>query len=213
MRALSPQRQRTLNVIREFLDDRGYPPTVRDIVKGCGMSSTSVADYHLRALERDGYIRRDSGVSRGMEIVGEERGIRGTVRVPIIGSIAAGEPLPVPTSDTWTASDSSDVLEISQELARRKKDIYALKVKGTSMIDALIDDGDIVLMEYANTAEDGDMVAAWLEAEEEVTLKRFYREPGRIRLQPANTQMGPIYVDPANLSIKGKLIGVLRQLT
>lgn len=80
------------------------------------------------------------------------------------------------------------------------------------MIDALIDDGDIVLMEYTNTADDGDMVAAWLEAEEEVTLKRFYREPGRIRLQPANSQMEPIYVSPDNLSIKGKVIGVVRTL-
>ncbi len=212
MKALSPQRQRILNVIREFLNDRGYPPTVRDIVKACNMSSTSVADYHLRALERDGYIRRDSGVSRGMEIIGEKRGVRSTVRVPIIGVIAAGKPLPVPTTDTLTSLDSDEVLDIPQELVRGKKDIYALKVKGKSMIDAFIDDGDIVLMQYAETAENGEMVAAWLETEEEVTLKKLYRERKRIRLQPANAQMKPIYVNPANLSIKGKVIGVIRRL-
>ena len=212
MKSLSPQRKRVLAVIREFLDDRGYPPTVRDIVRECQMSSTSVADYHLRALERDGFIRRDSGVSRGVEIVGEERRVANTVKVPIIGAIAAGTPLPFPTTDSLTAVDSLDTLELPQDLTNGKKDIYALRVNGTSMIDALIDDGDIVLMEYTNTADDGDMVAAWLEAEEEVTLKRLYREPGRIRLQPANTQMEPIYVDPSNLSIKGRVVGVIRQL-
>ena len=212
MKDLSPQRRRVLNVIRNFLDDKGYPPTVRDIVKFCGMSSTSVADYHLRALEREGHIRRDSGVSRGIEIIGEERSVTRTTRVPLIGLIAAGEPLPVPTSDARSFTDSADTLEVPQELVGNKENVFALRVKGTSMIDALIDDGDIVLMEYTNTAEDGDMVAAWLEAEEEVTLKRFYREPGRIRLQPANSQMDPIYVSPDNLSIKGKVIGVVRML-
>ena len=120
--------------------------------------------------------------------------------------------MPVPTSDARSFTDSADTVEIPQELVGNKENVFALRVKGTSMIDALIDDGDIVLMEYTNTAEDGDMVAAWLEAEEEVTLKRFYREPGRIRLQPANSQMDPIYVSPDNLSIKGKVIGVVRML-
>lgn len=212
MKALSPRRRRVLEVIREFLEDKGYPPTVRDIVKSCGMSSTSVADYHLRALKRGGYIRRDSGVSRGIEIVGEERRVRNTVKAPIIGLIAAGEPLPVPSSDILTAVDSMDALEIPQELLRGKENVYALRVKGTSMIDALIDDGDIILMEYTNTAEEGDLVAAWLDAEEEVTLKRFHREGERIRLQPANSQMEPIYVSPDNLSIKGRVIGVIRSL-
>lgn len=212
MRSLSKQRQRVLDAIREFLDDKGYPPTVRDIVRACKMSSTSVADYHLRALEREGYIHRDSGVSRGIEIVGEERGIKSTIKVPLIGSIAAGAPLPVPTSDVMASVDSSDALEIPQEMVGNKTEVFALRVKGTSMIDALIDDGDIVLMEYANTAEDGETVAAWLEAEEEVTLKKIYREKGKVRLQPANSQMEPIYADPSNVSIKGKVIGVIRQL-
>ncbi len=212
MKSLSKQRQKVLDTIREFLDDRGYPPTVRDIVHACKMSSTSVADYHLRALEREGYINRHSGVSRGIEIVGEERGIKNTVKAPIIGSIAAGAPLPVPSTDVLAAVDSSDAVEIPQEMIGNKAGVYALRVKGSSMVDALIDDGDIVLMEYANTAEDGETVAAWLEAEEEVTLKKIYREKGRVRLQPANSQMKPIYADPANVSIKGKVVGVIRQL-
>ncbi len=212
MKPLSAQRKRVLAVIREFLDERGYPPTVRDIVRECEMSSTSVADYHLRTLEKEGFIRRDSGVSRGMEVVGEERRVANTVKVPLIGAIAAGAPLPFPTTDSLTTVDSLDTLELPQGLVNNKKDLYALRVNGTSMIDALIDDGDLVLMEYTNTADDGDLVAAWLVAEEEVTLKRFYRESDRVRLQPANTQMEPIYVTPSNLSIKGKVVGVIRQL-
>ena len=127
-----------------------------------------------------------------------------------MGYIAAGEPLPVPTSEPWA---SLETLEIPEDIVGGRENVYALKVKGTSMIDALIDDGDIVLLQHVNTADDGDMVAAWLESEEEVTLKRLYREPDRIRLQPANSQMSPIYVDPSNLSVKGKVIGVIRKLS
>jgi repressor LexA len=131
--------------------------------------------------------------------------------VPIVGYIAAGEPIPVPTSDTWKA-EPQDTVEVSNELIRGRGEVYALKVKGNSMVDALISDGDIVLMQQAETADNGEMVAAWLKAEGETTLKKLYRESNRIRLQPANSQMKPIYVAPKNVAVQGKVIGVIRQL-
>jgi repressor LexA len=207
MKALSVRQTRILDFLRRFLDDRGYPPTIRDIVRGCNISSTSVVEYNLRILEREGHIRRDREVSRGIGL-----GARRIMRVPIIGTIAAGEPIPVPTPDTWSVESSADSLELPEEFTRYKEGIYALKVKGTSMIDALIVEGDLVLMQQAATAENGEMVAVWLKREEETTLKKFYLENGKVRLQPANENMAPIYADPKNVAIQGKVVGVIRKL-
>ena len=209
MKTLSSKQKRILSFLRRFREGKDYPPTIRDIVKACNISSTSVVDYNLRILEREGYIRRDREVSRGIELLGRDQ--RRVVRVPIIGYIAAGEPIPVPTSDTWEM-EPMDTVEVTSELIQGRGDVYALRVKGTSMVDALIGDGDIVLMQQAATAEDGEMVAAWLKAEGEITLKKLYREPGRIRLQPANAQMQPIYAELRNVEVQGKVIGVIRQL-
>ena len=206
MKELSAKQSRIINFLREFLDDKGYPPTIRDIQNGCNISSTSVVEYNLRILEREGYIRRDREVSRGIEL-----GARRIVRVPVIGVIAAGQPIPVPTSDTWSMEEAES-LDLTEELTRGKEGVYALRVKGTSMIDALIGDGDLVLMQQTTTAENGEMVAVWLKREKEATLKRFYLEPGRVRLQPANEQMEPFYTDPANVEIQGRVIGVIRKL-
>jgi len=206
---LSAKQSRILNFLRQFLEEKGYPPSIRDIVKGCKVSSTSVVEYNLRVLEKEGYIRRDPEVSRGIELSPRNRAI---VRVPVIGYIAAGEPIPVPSADTWSALGAAESLELTQELTRGKEGVYALKVKGTSMVDALINDGDLVLMQHVETAEDGDMVAVWLKREKEATLKRFYLERGRVRLQPANEEMKPIYADPEDVEIQGKVIGVVRRL-
>jgi repressor LexA len=210
-KALSPKQKRILNFTRKFLDSRGYPPSVRDIVRGCEISSTSVVAYNLARLEAAGYIRRHADISRGIEILTNRRSYRHNVTVPIIGEVAAGEPIPVPHSETWDTV-ASEELEVTEDLTRGKQRVYALRVKGTSMIDALIKDGDIVLMEYVSNAENGDMVAAWLKAEKEVTLKRLFREANRIRLEPANNQMQPIYTTPDNVEIQGKVITVIRQL-
>ncbi len=206
MKQLSDKQSRMMNFLYRFFHERGYPPTIRDIQGGCQISSTSVVEYNLRILEREGYIRRDREVSRGIELGG-----RRLVRVPIIGHIAAGEPIPVPTSDSWNAEELES-LELTEDLTRGKEGVYALKVKGTSMIDALIGEGDLVLMQQAATAENGEMVAAWLKRDGEATLKRFYLENGRVRLQPANEDMPPIYVDPKDVLIQGKVIGVLRKV-
>ena len=209
---LSSRQQQIVDFIRRFWEDEGYPPTVRDIVNGCGISSTSVVDYNLKILEREGYIRRRREVSRGIELVGRSLGQGGRVQVPIIGQVAAGEPIPVPAPDTWDITASSETLEVTKDLTRGREGVYALRVKGVSMVDALVNDGDFVLMEYVNWVENGEMAAIWLKAEKEATLKKFYAEQGRVRLQPANSQMQPLYVDPDNIEIQGRVIAVIRQL-
>ena len=203
---VSDTRQRIWKFIRSFFEDRGYAPTVRDILKGCDISSTAVVQHHLNILEREGHIHRDPEVFRSIQLLDRKN----TVRVPLLGSIAAGEPIPVPDSDTW-GNEALETLELTDELTQ-EKEVYALKVKVLSMVDALIDDGDIVLMEPANTADDGDMVAVWLKDKREVTLKRLFREQQQIRLQPANSQMGPLYVHAQNMEVQGKVIGVIRKL-
>ncbi|HEX75413.1 MAG TPA: transcriptional repressor LexA [Dehalococcoidia bacterium] len=208
---LSSKQERILKFIRRFLEDRGYPPTIRDIASGCEVSSTSVVTYNLARLEAAGHIRRHTDISRGIELLTNQQSHQHIVYVPIVGEIAAGEPIPVPGSETWEVA-ASEELEITEELTRGRRGVYALRVKGDSMIDALIKDGDIVLMEYTSNAENGEMVAVWLKTEREVTLKRLFREADRIRLEPANAQMQPIYTNPENVEIQGKVITVIRQL-
>ncbi len=204
-KALSPKQERMLAFIRQFLGERGYPPTVRDIVRGCGLSSTSVVDYNLTLLERGGYLRRDREVSRGIELAGRKR----LVGVPLLGYIAAGEPLELPGEEAWHSSPL-EVLEMPQEVVRDWERVYALKVKGTSMIDALIADGDILVMRPARQAENGEMVAVWLKDKGEVTFKRFYLDWDQVRLQPENSLMAPIYCHPSEVEVQGKVVAVLR---
>jgi repressor LexA len=210
IKSLSPKQERIINFVTDFLHDKGYPPTIRDIAAGCGISSTSVVAYNLDKLEQAGYIRRHSDISRGIKFLTPHQNGRRPVHIPIVGVIAAGEPIPVP--DTGT-SMHNEGLEVSEDLVRGKQDIYALRVKGNSMLDALIGDGDIVLMDYGNSAENGDMVAVWLKEEQEVTLKRFFSEPNRIRLEPANRQMKPIYTTPDNVEIQGRVVAVIRRIS
>lgn len=203
---VSETRKRVLKFIHDFVDERGYAPTVRDIVKGCNISSTAVVQHHLNILERQGHIRRDPQVFRSIQLTGKKN----IIPVPLLGTIAAGKPIPVPSSETWQ-NEALEILELTEELTQGKE-VYSLRVKGLSMIDALVNDGDVVLIQPANTAEDGDMVVVWLKEEQEVTLKRIYREPGRIRLQPANVLMEPMYHKPENVEIQGKVIGIIRKL-
>jgi len=210
-KSLSPKQKRVLQFMRKFVTARGYPPTIRDIASGCEISSTSVVTYNLNKLEAAGYIRRHADISRGIELLTNRQGQRHIVIVPIIGTIAAGEPIPIPDSETWDMVALGE-LEVTEELTRGKQGVFALRVKGDSMIDALIKDGDVVLMEYVNNAEDGDMVAAWLKMEKEVTLKRLFRKADHICLEPANALMQPIYTSPENVEIQGKVIAVIRQL-
>ena len=210
---LSEKQSRILEYIGDYLREHPYPPSVRDIQGGCNISSTSVVDYNLRLLERDGHIRRSPEISRGIELVGgASRQVLAptTVSIPVIGYVAAGEPLPV-FPESFEA-EPMETLELPLSLLPQGKQIFGLRVKGQSMIDALIDDGDIVLLEATHQAQDGEMVVAWLKEEGEATLKRLYRDDGRIRLQPANSQMEPIYVDPDNIDVQGKVVGAIRIL-
>jgi len=206
---VSETRKRILKFIKEFVEEREYAPTVRDIVKGCGISSTAVVQHHLNILEREGHIRRDPKVFRSIQLVGKKN----IVLVPLLGTISAGEPIPVLSPETWR-NEALETLELTEELTKGK-DVYALQVKGFSMIDALIGDGDIVLIHPANAVDDGDMAVIWLRREQEVTLKRVYRvysEPGKIRLQPANMFMKPTFHKPNNVEIQGKVVGIMRKL-
>ena len=203
---ISLTRQRIIEFIRDFYDERGYAPTVRDILKGCELSSTAVVQHHLKVLENEHQIERDSRVFRSIQLPGRKN----TIRVPVLGKIAAGSPIPVLAADSWH-NEVEETLELSSEITQGK-DVYALRVSGQSMIDALIDDGDIVLMEPVNKAENGDMIAAWLVKEEEVTLKRYYKEGEQIRLQPANASMKPIFCKAENVEVQGRVIAVIRTL-
>ena len=209
---MSVRRRRILEFLQEFYSENGIPPTVRDIQQACDISSTSVVDYNLKQLEEAGYINRRKEVARGIELLDNEgRPVSNAPRVQIVGAIAAGQPIPVFSTEDSMASEEFDSVEISPDLPRRHGKLFALTVKGTSMIDALIDDGDVVVIKPAQEASNGEMVVAWLKQEEEATLKKFYQEGELVRLQPANSAMTPIYCPAENVEVRGKVVTVLRK--
>ncbi|PKB80128.1 MAG: repressor LexA [SAR202 cluster bacterium Io17-Chloro-G9] len=211
-RGLPHRRQQILDFIQEFGVENGIPPTVRDIQKACNISSTSVVDYNLRVLDRDGYLNRRPDVARGIELLDDTgQPTSNAPRVHIIGGIAAGLPIPVFSTEDAVSSAEFDTIEVSPDLPRRYGRLFGLTVTGSSMIDALIDDGDVVIVNPTREATDGEMVVAWLKDEEEATLKKFYLEGDRVRLQPANIQMSPIYCDASNVEIHGKVVAVIRK--
>ena len=170
-----------------------------------------MVNYNLNKLEQAGFLTRESQVSRGMKLTGApSAGATGRLRIPVVGTIAAGEPLPVP--DATPVQEAQDLIEVTRDLVGSARDLFALHVRGDSMIDALINGGDVGVMQATRTAENGGMVAAWLKAEEQTTLKRFYRENGTVRLQPANPHMQPLLVDAGNVEIQGRVIAVIRNL-
>lgn len=210
---LSPRRQQILGFIQEFINENGIPPTVRDIQRACKISSTSVVDYNLHKLRQAGYLNRRPDVARGIELLDDSgQPVSTAPRVQIVGAIAAGQPIPVFTAEDSASSAEFDTIEIPLDLHRRFGKLYALRVNGTSMIDALIDDGDVVIVSAGREAANGDMVIAWLKAEEEATLKRFYLEGDQVRLQPANSQMEPIYSHASNVEVHGKVVEIIRKL-
>lgn len=208
MKDLSPKQQKILEFIRHFIRENDYPPSIRDIQLRCGISSTSVVDYNLKALERLGYIRRDREISRAIQLLdGSGRRPR-PIAVPLVGQIAAGQPIPVLDASV----NYEETVEVTEEMTRGRENVFALRVKGTSMIDALVNDGDIILLEPASSVDEGEMAAAWLKREEEATLKKIYHEGSRIRLQPANSTMEPIYTEADNVEVQGRVISVIRPI-
>ncbi|HYN64452.1 MAG TPA: transcriptional repressor LexA [Candidatus Limnocylindrales bacterium] len=218
------RKQKILDCIARTVAERGYPPSVREIADAVGLASTSAVHHHLIALERDGLLERGSHSSRALRLTeqGEaqlerpaRRQLAGLGRVtpfrmpverdvlalPVLGEIAAGQPIEA-------YADGAESLDVPRSLQARN-DSYVLRVRGKSMIDALIDDGDYVVVQPQATAHDGDIVVALLE-DNGVTLKRFFREDDRIRLQPANAEMEPIFA--SEVQIQGKVVGVIRKL-
>lgn len=216
------RKQKILECIARTVAERGFPPSVREIADAVGLASTSAVHHHLMALEREGLLERGSRSSRALRLTsrGEaelESGSRPSamarvtpfrmpverdvLALPVLGEIAAGQPIEA-------YADGAESLDVPRSMEARD-DSYVLRVRGKSMIDDLIDDGDYVVVQPQATARDGDIVVALLE-DNGVTLKRFYREQDRIRLQPANAEMEPIYA--TEVQIQGKVVGVIRKL-
>jgi len=208
---LSPRQQEILKFIGRFSEERRYPPTIREIGEAVGISSTSVVNYNLNKLESDGYIVRDLKVSRGVRLAETLRKPASEViSVPVAGFIFASAPVMV--GDT-AQTGADEYIDLTRGLVNDSGELYALRVKGDSMIDAMVNDGDIVVMKKTDHVRNGEMAAVWLTDRNETTLKYFYQEGNRIRLQPANPTLQPIYVDnPAQVQVQGKVMLVMRQL-
>lgn len=224
-KGLSERHIKILTLLEKY-SDKGYPPSIREIGEQTGITSTSVVNYYLEQLEKWGYIERDRRISRGLRVVPEmlanlglsvAETINDFLRIPIMGRIGASLPMPVPASD-FNYYDAEAGVEIARSLLPAKKvdGLFALEVQGDSMIDAMVNDGDIVVMRKVESnaeAKNGDMVAIWLPARDETTLKYFYKEPDHYRLQPANPTMQPIYIDKSErLEIRGKVVMVIRKV-
>lgn len=239
-KGLSDRHKKVLEVLEQFRNQHGYPPSIREICAKADISSTSVVNYYLEHLEELGYIERDSRVSRGIRLLrplsaetstatapavtaaikqpaqAVRRALDELLHIPLLGRIVAGEPVPVPPAD-FSYIDADSMVDVARSLlpARDKGggDLFALEVGGDSMIDAMVSDGDIVIMQPAKEAHNGEMVAVWLNDRDETTLKYFYLENERVRLQPANPTMKPIYIDdPTTVEIQGKVVMVIRQV-
>ena len=192
--------ERILDYIRETIDERGYPPSVREIAEAVGLASTSAVHHHLTKLEKDGRLQKEATRSRALTLPGSH-GAK-VVNAPIVGEIAAGQPIEA-------YEDRTETMALPAGLAP-KHDTFVLRVRGKSMIEDHIDNGDYVVIQPQDTARDGEIVVAILD-DNTATLKRFYKERDRIRLQPANSEMEPIYA--RDVKIQGKVIGVIRRLS
>jgi repressor LexA len=230
---LSERHRKIMEFLTRFQDQSGYSPSIRQIGDSIGVKSTSLIDYYLNQLQQMGIIERDEHVSRSIRILAPiptstpiiqrtaevmrsaANAVAEMLRVPVVGRIVASAPIPVPASD-FNYFDSESGVDIAASLLPAKEkvsDLFALEVSGDSMIDAMINDGDMVIMKKAQEAHNGEMVAVWLDDNDETTLKYFYKENNRIRLQPANPTMGPIYIEnPERLRIMGKVVMVIRQV-
>jgi repressor LexA len=203
---LTERQREVYEFVVGYADGHGYPPTVREIGEAVGLASPSTVHAHLANLERAGYLRRDPTKPRALELTHRERAAGAEVRVlPLVGEIAAGGPL-------LADENVEDHLAVPEPLSRGGEE-FLLRVKGDSMIEAGILAGDYVVVHRQQTARDGDIVVALAgedEAADEATVKRFFREKGRIRLQPENSALEPLY--PGHVQILGKVVGVFRRV-
>lgn len=200
---LHKQKRAILEYLQKYIQDNGSAPTLTEIAKAFELSSLATVHEHLAFLEQAGFIKRDRNNARGIEIVEPEKNnefVAASMLLPLVGTIAAGSPIEA-------VEDKQEMIAVPQELVG-KKNAYILKVRGDSMIESLVADGDYVVVEKSELAHDGDMVVAMLD-DGTATLKKFFRKKNFIRLQPANTNYKPI--DVKNVTIQGKVIGVIRK--
>jgi repressor LexA len=219
---------KVLKVIEEYQNTNGFPPSIRDIQDMGKFSSTSVVNYYLDQLETMGHIKRSGHVSRGIRLVhpfseltqsagralqNVRESVQQVLSIPVMGRIFASEPVHVPSSD-FPYLDPESVVSVARSMlpAREKvEELFALEVNGDSMIDAMVNNGDIIIMKPAKDVHNGDLVAIWLRDKDETTLKYFFLEDGKVRLQPANPTMKPIYIeDPSTVDIQGKIVMIIR---
>ena len=222
---MGERHQKILDFLIKFQNENGYPPSIREIGESIGVKSTSLVDYYLDQLQQMEYIDRDKRVSRSIRLL---RGMNGQaldlrhviqditelLRIPIYGRIQAGEPIHIPdTPANKNAIDEFMTVEVARSIFSPKENLeslFALEVKGDSMIDAMVNEGDIVIMRATKDANNGEMVAVWWD--DQTTLKYFYREKNRVRLQPANPNYQPIYIENSeDFQIQGKVVAVIRQ--
>lgn len=199
---LTKRQKEILDYIERFIVEQGYAPSFEEIAASFGYSSLATVHEHLSNLERKGYIRKSYNESRSIELVREEEG-PAAVTLPLLGAVAAGLPI--------EAIEDSETLAVPPDMVRRQRENYVLRVEGNSMIEEQIRDGDYIVVQAQQTAEDGEMVVA-LVGGDSATVKKLYREPGgRVRLQPANPSMEPILVDAADVRVQGIVVGVIRK--
>lgn len=213
-KGLGERHQKILDFVLAYQRENRYPPSIREIGEKTGITSTSVVNYYLDQLEKMGKIERDRRISRGVRVSGANPSVD-TLRIPILGPIAAGPFLLVPEPGVDYMNDKEyAAVDIARSLLPSKEkgdNLYALEVKGDSMIDAMINDGDIVVLKPAAEAKNGEMVA--VRVNDEYTLKYFYKEKDRFRLQPANPTMKPIIVKKTEpVEIGGKVVMVIRKM-
>jgi repressor LexA len=214
-RGLTERHQKIIEYLNERMST-GYPPSIREIGEAVGITSTSVVTYYLKQLTEMGKIERDAKFSRAVRLTDPVS--RELVKIPILGPIAAGEPMlvPAPGATYLGIGNEMDAVDVARSLlpaGEKGSALFALKVKGESMIDAMINNGDIIIMKPAIKATNGEMVAIWLPNRDETTLKYFYKEKDHYRLQPANPTMKPILIDKTEpLEIKGKVVMVIRNV-
>ena len=200
MQPLTKRQREILDYLTDFIQQHGYAPSLEEVGKRFGLSSLATVHKHLTNLQDKGFIRRSWNRSRSVEVVPTRTGGR-AVELPLLGYVAAGAPI--------EAVVGSEAIAVPEDLVG-KRETYVLKVRGDSMIDEQIRDGDYVIVEDRRTAENGEMVVALLEGSD-VTLKKFYRENGHVRLQPANPAMAPLVVEADRVQVRGVVIGVMRK--
>ncbi len=210
--ALSERQQRILAFVRSYIEENSYPPSFREIGRAAGISSTSVVKYNLERLQDLGHIDRTGDISRAIRLTEPTSSLSFTLRVPLLGTIAAGDPIPVPEAVPGAEVDLDNTIELTRDIVQDEQGVYALRVKGDSMIDAFINDGDLVLMRHQLRVENGELAAVWVRSREETTLKRFYLEGSRVRLQPENPDLQPMFFPAQDVEVQGKVIAVIRNL-